>query len=275
MTNPIKVFVSVGRARDDNQTKFIEAIEDRLKAEGLYPCTVGRNFYRNEAPLIAVKDLMKECHGAVVIALERFHFPEGVELRGKNQKLMKNVKLPTVWNQTEAAMAYSYDLPTLLIAETGLEPQGFLEKGSQWIVHRMVVSPNNLALKELVSPAFNGALADWKEKVNKHKNTENIKLIEPGSNEPTPGNTNGATVGQLVVGVVCLMAILATTVGLLTYAANKAPSHFNSILIGVVPLMILGLAFVARASGLIGSGQMVSLFRLTRKQRTDHDEPSA
>ena len=40
MTEAIKIFVSVGRTRDNTHEDFVAAIEARLRAEGLQPYTV-------------------------------------------------------------------------------------------------------------------------------------------------------------------------------------------------------------------------------------------
>jgi len=52
---------------------------------------------------------MQECAGTAVIAFERMHFAEGVEFRGSpKQKPLEDVSVPTIWNQIEAAMAYTF-----------------------------------------------------------------------------------------------------------------------------------------------------------------------
>jgi len=53
------VFVSVGTGLSPNQEGFIEALEARLRAVGLTPCTIGRNTFSADAPLRAVTDLMR------------------------------------------------------------------------------------------------------------------------------------------------------------------------------------------------------------------------
>ena len=186
MSELTKIFLSVGRTRDKAQEQFIAAIEARLEAEGMKPCTVGRNFFKNKAPLESVSELMKECSGAVIIALERLHFPEGVERRGHPEcKHLADVKLPTIWNQTEAAMAYVNELPILLIAEHGLRIEGFLENGYQWSVHWVDVSTAALTSQE-----FNGIFADWKKQV--------ILVPKHGSRTPEFEDIEALTVKQFL-----------------------------------------------------------------------------
>src|SRR5262249_32333146 len=118
------VFVSVGVAATPSHEQFIIAIENRLRAIGMEPRTVGRNTFSSDAPLKAVIELMNKCQGAVIIALERSSFPKGIEKRAGEEQPLENVKLPTVWNQTEAVMAYTRGLPLLVLAEKGLKSEG-------------------------------------------------------------------------------------------------------------------------------------------------------
>ena len=160
-----KIFVSVGKTSTPEHEKFVCAIEDRLRGEGLIPQTVGRNTFTAGAPLKKVLQLISECSGAVVIALERTYFPNGIERRGNPaESPLHEVRLPTPWNQVEAAMAYCTGRPLLVIIEEGLRDEGLLEKGNDWYVQRVQPSDASLSTVE-----FNGVLASWKEEVMSHR----------------------------------------------------------------------------------------------------------
>jgi hypothetical protein len=91
-----KIFVSVGAAATEAQEAFISAIEVRLRSEGLRPHTIGRNTFSADAPLKQVENLMNECAGAAVIALERTYFENGLDKRGEpREKPLQNVRLPS------------------------------------------------------------------------------------------------------------------------------------------------------------------------------------
>jgi hypothetical protein len=153
-----KIFVSVGRTTPA-QEDFVLAIEGRLRAEGFIPCTVGRNMWTAGAPLKKVLELMAECRGAVVIALERKYFPNGTESRGhpKLESPLQEVRLPTPFNQVEAAMAYTHGHPILMVVEDGLREEGLLERGNDWFVQRVELTRAALSTAE-----FNGIFASWK-----------------------------------------------------------------------------------------------------------------
>jgi len=156
-----KIFVSVGRTSTVAQEQFVEAIEARLRAEELTPCTVGRNYWTAGAPLKAVVELMRECSGVVIIALERTYFPAGTELRGNPKQIaLTETRLPTPFNQVEAAMAYCHGHPLLLLVEDGLRSEGLLEEGNDWYILR--VEPSATALS---TAKFNGVFASWKKDV--------------------------------------------------------------------------------------------------------------
>jgi hypothetical protein len=157
------VFVSVGTGLNPDQEAFVSAVEQRLRAVGLNPCSIGRNTFSTEAPLHAVIDLMDRCSGAVVIAIERYYLEKGAERRGSaGQKPLTDVGFPTSWNQIEAAMAYGRGLPLLVLVDEKLHCDGLLEKGNDWFVHELSADP-----AALNSPTFVGLLNDWRERLDK------------------------------------------------------------------------------------------------------------
>lgn len=157
------IFLSVGATSTPAQETFVRAVEDRLRSEGLTPRTVGRNTFGSDAPLKTVTDLMDTCTGAVVVALERTYFPEGVDRRGgPKERKLADVRLPTPWNHIEAAMAYSRKLPLLVIVENNLKSEGLLEPSYDWYVQRIDPTPQSLNGDE-----FNGVLSNWKMKLAK------------------------------------------------------------------------------------------------------------
>lgn len=185
--NEINVFVSVGGTATERQEAFVRAVEDRLRIEGLVPHTVGRNTFSSDAPLKAVTQLLERCSGTVVIALERTYFSSGVDKRGgSSESPLSDVKLPTPWNQIEAAMAYSKGHPLMVIVEAGLKSEGLLERGNDWYVQW--VTPESASLN---STEFNGVLADWKRRLK----------VPIGKAVPEPKPPSELTVADLLGGL--------------------------------------------------------------------------
>jgi len=171
------VFVSVGTGLSEEQERFVLAVEARLRAVGLNPRTIGRNTFSADAPLHAVTDLMNECAGAVVIALERFRFPSGEERPGSTKsRSLQDVSMPTAWNQIEAAMAYSRGLPLLVIVDETLRADGLLERGNDWYVQEISVDP-----AALDTPAFAGILQNWHARLRQQIPTPPTAHTDPGT----------------------------------------------------------------------------------------------
>jgi hypothetical protein len=199
----IDVFVSVGGTATEQQETFVRAVEDRLRSEGIGPHTVGRNTFSADAPLKAVTDLMEKCSGAVVIALERSFFASGIEKRsGPKESPLADVKLPTPWNQIEAAMAYSRGLPLMVIVESGLKSEGLLERGNDWYVQWVKPEPAALSSNE-----FNGVLADWKSKMlQKPKKSSSSRPVSDLTVAELIGGLKPSQLWSLLVALAALVA---------------------------------------------------------------------
>jgi hypothetical protein len=181
----LDVFLSVGRTATLEQENFVRAVEERLRGEGIVAHTVGRNTFAADAPLKTVTALMDRSSGAIVVALERKYFQTGVEKRGgPEQEILSEVRLPTVFNHIEAAMAYSRGLPLMVVVEKGLKMEGLLERGYDWYVQ--VVEPNASALTTL---EFNSVLTDWKGKMQQRNLPD-----QTGKKVPV----SVATIGELI-----------------------------------------------------------------------------
>jgi hypothetical protein len=183
------IFVSVGTGLNTEQEAFVGAVEARLRALGLTPHTIGRNAFSADSPLHAVADLMDRCAGAVVIAVERFYFSDGIERRGSLQERpLGAVGLPTPWNQIEAAFAYSRGLPLLVLVDESLRCDGLLEKGNDWCVQKLAINPNSLSSAE-----FAGVMDDWRDRVSRRLNS-----VAVGPVSETKVDLANMSVAQLV-----------------------------------------------------------------------------
>ena len=105
--------------------------------------------------------------------------------------------MATPYNQVEAAMAYCFGHPLLVIVEDSLRQEGLLEKGNDWYVQS--VKPNAASLQ---TTEFNGIFAAWKQ-----------ELTAPHADNglSTKPNVAEMSIGQLVSSLkpVQLWAVLA------------------------------------------------------------------
>lgn len=155
------VFISMGSTATKEQREFVDIVLDMLKMAGLSPRIMNENEWSHEQPLKAIKKVMKECNGAVIIAFSRTMFKEGVEIRKDGNRDLIDISLPTPWNHIEASMAYSYDLPLLVVAEKGLKSEGLIEQGYDWRVYWTDIDP-----RVVKSESFKGYLGSWKTAVD-------------------------------------------------------------------------------------------------------------
>jgi hypothetical protein len=170
-----KVFLSVGSPFNKTQEAFISAIEQYLKEIDLIPQTVGRTYFSSLQPLRAVNELMRECAGTIIVALERSLLIEGIERRDSpKQAVLNGSKLPTPWNHIEAAMAYVHEHPLLVIVEDGVKNEGLLEQGYDWFVLEL-----DSSLSPVDNPIFQGMIADWKKRVIQFAEKKSTRVAPP------------------------------------------------------------------------------------------------
>jgi len=217
----LHVFVSVGGTATEKQEAFVRAIEQRLQSEGLMPHTVGRNTFDSDSPLKTVMNLMDICSGVVVIALERMYFPSGCERRGGAKETpLSDTKLPTCWNQVEAAMAYCRGLPILVMVERGIRSEGLLERGNDWYVQSIDPEPATL-----LTPEFNGVLSGWKQKVSK------VRPRPLGQKDSEAESIEGWTIAQFIERMqpAHLWGLLVALAGLIVGAFTLGAKLFGHI----------------------------------------------
>ena len=159
-----RIFLSVGSTGTTQQKEATETIFSVIEAAGLSPRQMEKNEWSSEQPLRAIRKIIDQCHGAVIIAFTRYEFPAGIEHAKNNAKIdLADARFPTVWNQIEAALAYSRNMPLLVVCEQGLREDGLLEGKYDWKVFSTTFEPH-----ELRSERFLGYVASWKRLVDEH-----------------------------------------------------------------------------------------------------------
>ena len=176
------VFLSVGKTHTDQQEKFVQSVEKFLIANGLNPQTVGRTYFANQQPLKSVEELMHKSAGIVVLALERTYIPKAISKPNSPQKTeLDEVKLPTVWNQIEATMAYTIGLPLFVMAENGIKSEGLIETGYDLYVKWFTPDEFSFDDKE-----FAGIFESWKNSVHAYKTSKDDEANQPVPTIGTP-----------------------------------------------------------------------------------------
>lgn len=215
MTAPseLLIFLSCGTPHDKSQEDFIAAVEAHLASHNCTPQTVGRSIYSARQPVEAARDLIGNCHGAVVIAFERTRIVSGLDRPDSpQQKDIQNESHPTVWNQMEAAMAYAQKIPILSLVQIGLKRQGMLSDRFEWKAIETDLNPALLATQE-----FRQVFSEWIGLVRK----ESEKIEE---NEIDPAQLKvGSLVKQLSAKqAISLSLVTLGTIGSIISVAFKA-----------------------------------------------------
>lgn len=155
------IFVSRPSTRNDQQEAFLAHLDGVLEKRDLRPVVVGQTDYPNRAPIHAVQDRLETCEGAIILGLEQLHVVEGRDKPGSAEEdTVKDVHLPTPWNQIEAGMAFMLELPMLIIKEEGVEGGVFDVGNSDRYIHQATMTTDWLESTEFTQP-FNA----WHEEV--------------------------------------------------------------------------------------------------------------
>lgn len=209
----IEIFISKGGDESTAQRAFVDAVIDALKTAGIKSRIMYENEWSHEQPLKVIKKTISECDGLLVIAYTRSEFEMGKELRCNKEQELSSIKLPTTWNHIEGAIAYTYELPIWIIAESGLKSEGLIEKGYDWNVYW-----SSLDVKEVKSDKFRGYLQSWKSAM------EETKLSK--SSEDSAVDISKLGIGKLLLMIPVpqlwkLVGVLATVLALVASGSYK------------------------------------------------------
>ena len=181
-----KVFISKGSEATTEQKEFVDAIVYMLKTVGLSPRIMNENEWSHEQPLKGIKKVISECNGAVIIAFTRTSFDNGVEIKKDFSNQLTKILLPTTWNHIEGAIAYSFNMPLLVIAENGLKVEGLIEDGYDWRVYW-----TNLTPEIIKTDSFHGFRLSWKTAVDQFS-------LSKKKNESDPFNPDKLPIGMII-----------------------------------------------------------------------------
>ena len=118
----IPVFGSCPTYLNERQDKIRRLLLGELGRAGLEWRSLGRTDYPHEFPLREALTLAKHCAGGPILGFSQFVTNTGTWKKGtpfaKTQR--GEVSFPTPWNQLEAGILFSLDLPLLVFRENEL-----------------------------------------------------------------------------------------------------------------------------------------------------------
>lgn len=118
----VPVFLSHPSRLNSIQQQFVDAIIFQIRKALLFPRTLPDTEQYPETPLTNIRRMMLSSYGLVALNLKQRQVSVIQNKLGQPQQLV-------VWEgspfaQIEPSMAYQYELPILLIRETGVEQNG-------------------------------------------------------------------------------------------------------------------------------------------------------
>jgi len=130
----ISIFLSYPKPFLAEQEEFLQKLVSYLSNRGFVPRTLGITEHDMDAPLSAIRKMIFECNGLMLIAFRRSFVIKGInmshsDLPNATGRSMDNVWFTSPWSQIEAAMAYQFGLPILQFREKDVIAEGILEKG--------------------------------------------------------------------------------------------------------------------------------------------------
>ena len=132
----IPVFVSCPTTLSKEQEKYNAKINKLLAQNGLERRALGRSDYPLENPLKEVYALARHCAGGLILGFEQLYLEQGVKKRGSaDEAPIESLSLPTPWNNLEAGILYSLDLPLMIIKEKNIGGGIFDVGTSTYFVH--------------------------------------------------------------------------------------------------------------------------------------------
>lgn len=126
-----------------------------LEKQGLNPRTLGDSDFSIENPLDAASKLMDECAGAVILG-----YPQFAAMADNEEN--STLKLSSAWNQIEATLAYTKQIPLMIVTHPGVD-SGIFDRGAagRFVFTEELTNPNWPLQAQIL-----GALKSWKESID-------------------------------------------------------------------------------------------------------------
>ena len=112
------IFVSKPNDLSSKQSAFVLKLEKIFETRDFKIRSIGTSDFPNEAPLLAVKNIMDSCKGAIILGLKQTHIIKGISKPNTNsERKITDISLPTAWNHIEAGIAFASKIPIMIIRE--------------------------------------------------------------------------------------------------------------------------------------------------------------
>ncbi len=132
----------------------LSKFKNLLRVRDLDPRSMGVTDRPSQLPLNEVIQLMEGCYGAIILGIPQIEVHSG---KLKGEEITSRFSLGTEWNHIEAALAYSLQLPVLVIHDATVG-RGIFDRGAaNAFIYTVDFSSESWALSDEIS----GALGAW------------------------------------------------------------------------------------------------------------------
>jgi hypothetical protein len=175
----INIFLSHPKPMTKVQGDFIDALAKQLEEpHGLVCHTLGRDSYDMDAPMTAIRRLMLESNGVLVVAFRRYWVEQGQEnhncdLPGVNCKPISGTWMTSPWCHIEAAMGFQLGLPLMVLREKGVLADGLLDRGVRGANYPEFDLGAGVP-DFLSSPLLKSLLPQWSARVRNYRESRGI-----------------------------------------------------------------------------------------------------
>ena len=154
----IPVFISSPTTLNKKQNELREMIVNIIDDLNMEARALGRSDYPKDFPLKEVAIIAKRCSGGIILGFEQMRVSDGKTKVGtKDEKVIKDVILPTPWNHIEAGILFGLKMPLLIFKEEGISGGVFDHGITNAFVHtlpkKITVSKQN-EIKQVIQKWF-------------------------------------------------------------------------------------------------------------------------
>nr|WP_321234998.1 hypothetical protein [uncultured Psychroserpens sp.] len=161
----IPVFLSVGTPHNEFQANYINTLKAHFLKYKIDLKTLDDDDWNVLDPLKPVSNRMANCHGCLVLAMERTYIERGVSKRlSKQESKIEHQSFATPWVHIEASMAYQLKLPFIILKEDHLKSEGMLDNT---LFEGRIVKIDSSNPNELEAYPIKSFTRKWVEDVHK------------------------------------------------------------------------------------------------------------
>ncbi|MCY4086247.1 MAG: hypothetical protein OXG37_05000 [Actinomycetia bacterium] len=151
------VFVSQPTWVPPEHRPGLDKFKNLLWEHDLDPRSIGITDIPSQVPLDEVIKLLEHCYGAIILGIPQIEVQSG---KLKGVKITSPFSLGTEWNHIEAALAYSLQLPVLVIHDVTVG-RGIFDRGAaNAFIHAVDFSSDSWSLTDRIS----GVLETWSDR---------------------------------------------------------------------------------------------------------------